>query len=542
MSTLEINCPHCGSGFELTEALAAPLLEAERQKADAEVQRRLHAELADVAAKARASAEAAAAVKVRAAEAQADESAKKLREAQTEELAVRQDRARLAQEKETLELTVQRRVDAEKERAATEARAAANAEWKNRLSATEQDLAAKDAKLRDAERAELRARQLQQQAEEAVRQADITVAHRVDEERRRITAETRTEVERSWAARFQAAQETLAGKDAKLREAEQAEILARQMKVEAEEALRQAELTVTRRLDEERTKVRDAAMQERDTEHRLKLGEKDKQLDDMRKQIEELRRKGDRSAQQLVGDVLELDLQEVLSHAFPYDQFERVKKGQSGADLTQTVRTASGLACGRILWESKRTKNWSDAWLGKLREDQREVKTELAALVTETLPDTVMNFAVIEGVWVSAIYTAVPMAAALRAGLIETARARVAAGGAGTKKDLVYSYLTGAEFRQRVIGMLEPIVEMRDSLMKEKTLLTRQWSAREKQLERALTNVANLYGDLHGIVGNSLPAVEGLSLPALDAPDEADLPPPASVSKEPALLTADDLA
>jgi hypothetical protein len=522
---MEINCPHCGEAFELTEALAAPLLQAERLKVDTEVKRRLHAEVTAAASKARMTAEADAAVKIRAAESIADENAKKLREAQAQELAIRQERERLIQEKASIVLTVQRRVDAEKEQAAEAARVAAERDWKVRMAAAQRDLAAKDAKLHDAEEAEIRARQLQQRAEETVRQAELTIARRVEAEKERIALEARSEVERSWQAKFQAVEETLATKDIKLREAEQAEIKARQLKQHADEALRQAELTVARRLDEERTKVREAAMHERDDEHRLRLGEKDKQLDDMRKQIEELRRKGDRAAQQLVGDILEIDLQEVLSRAFPHDHFERVKKGQSGADLLQTVRTPSGQPCGRILWESKRTKSWSDAWLGKLREDQRGAKTDLAALITETLPDGVQNFEVIDGVWVSSIATMAPMASALRHGLIETARARVAAEGAGTKKDLVYGYLTGAEFRQRVRGMVEPIVEMRESLMKEKAMLTRQWSTREKQLERAMTNVAHMYGDMHGIVGNSLPAVEGLSFLALDTPSETPAMP-----------------
>lgn len=538
---MEINCPHCGKGFELTEALAAPLLEAERAKVDNEVKRRLSVELPSAEAKGRAAAEADAAAKIQVAETLAKESASKLRDAQAQELAVRQERERLIQEKAAIELTVQRRVDEEKHQAASHAKTVADGEWQARMAAAEKSIADKDAKLRDAEQAEIRARQVQQQAEEALRQADITVARRVEEEKQRISIETRTAVDLDWQAKMKEAQDALSAKDAKLREAEQAEIQARQLKVKADETLRQAELTIARRLDEERAKVREIAVHERDEEHRLKLGEKEKQLDDMRKQIEELRRKGDRSAQQLVGDVLELDLQEVLSHAFPHDQFERIKKGQSGADLMQTVRTSGGHVCGRILWESKRTKSWSDGWLTKLREDQRAVKTELAAIVTETLPDTVTNFAVVDGVWVSAINTAMPMAAALRVGLIETARARLAAEGSGTKKDLVYTYLIGAEFRQRVIGMLEPIVDMRDSLMKEKALLTRQWSSREKQLERALTNVANLYGDLHGIVGNSLPAVEGLSLPALGAPDRTEPPATASIEAQPELLTADDL-
>jgi len=610
MSTMEINCPHCGEGFELTEALAAPLLEAERAKIDNEVKRRLQAEVTSAEAKGRAAAEAEAAVKVRAAEGMAAESASKLREAQAQELEVRQERERLVQDKAAIELTVQRRVDEEKHQAATQARAAADGEWQARLAAADKSIAdkdlklrdaeqaeirarqvqqqaeealrqadiivarrvegekqrittearvavdldwqakmqaaqealsAKDAKLRDAEQAEIRARQVQQQAEEALRQADIIVARRVDEEKQRITSEARAAVDLDWQAKMQAAQEALSAKDAKLRDAEVAELQARQLKLQADEALRQVELTVVRRLDEERLKVRETAMHERDEEHRLKVGEKDKQLDDMRKQIEELRRKGDRVAQQLAGDVLEIDLQDVLARAFPNDIFERVKKGQSGADLLQTVRTTSGQPCGRILWESKRTKTWNDGWLGKLREDQRGVKSDLAALVSETLPDSVQSFDAIDGVWVSAISVTVPMAAALRHGLIETARARVAADGAGTKKDLVYTYLTGAEFKQRVRGMVEPIVEMRESLMKEKVLLTRQWSTREKQLERAMTNMAHLYGDLHGIVGNSLPAVEGLSFPALDCPSEP-VNTVAASAEQPQLIAADEIA
>jgi hypothetical protein len=542
MSTLEINCPHCGEGFELTEALAAPLLEAERANVDNEVERRILVEVTSAEAKGRAAAEAEAAAKIRVAETLAQESTTMLRDAQAQELVVRQDRQRLIQEKAAIELTVQRRVDEEKQQAASQAKAAADGEWQERMTAAEKNLADKDAQLREAEQAEIRARQVQQQAEESLRQADIIVARRVDEGKQRIASEVRAAVDLDWQAKMKLAQDALSTKDAKLREAEQAELQARELKEQANEALRQVELTVARRLDEERVKVRDVAVHERDEEHRLKLGEKDKQLDDMRKQIEELRRKGDRASQQLVGDVLELDLEDVLSHAFPHDKFERMKKGQSGADLLQTVRTLSGQSCGRILWESKRTKSWSHGWLGKLREDQRAAKSELAALITETLPENVQSFDLIDGVWVSGISTAVPMAAALRQGIVETARARIAADGAGTKKDLVYGYLTGAEFRQRVVGMLEPIMEMRDSLTKEKTLLTRQWSTREKQLDRALHNVANLYGDLHGIVGNSLPAVEGLSLPALDAPDDTGTSNLSSVNEQPALLTADELA
>jgi hypothetical protein len=512
---LNINCPHCGEAFELTEALAAPLLQKERDRVDAEVTRRLNTEIVAVQKKARAEGEAAAAAQVKAAEAQAAETAKKLKEAQTKELEVRKEREKLQQERAAMDLEVQRRVDAEKLRAAAEGKAQAGKEWEAKVKALQADVSAKDAKLLSAEQAEVKARELQKQAEDAIHQTELTVARRLQEERSRVATATRAEAAREWESKLKQANADLAAKDAKLRKAEDAELQARKLKQEADEALRQVELTVARKLDEERAKVRADALQERDAEFRLKLGDKDKQLESMRVQIEELRRKGDSGSQQLVGDVLELDLQEVLSRAFPTDAFERVRRGQGGADLLQIVRTPSGIPSGRILWESKRTKNWSDTWLAKLREDQRSAKADVAALVSETLPDGVHHFESIEGVWVSCIALVVPMAVLLRHGLTETRRARVAAEGADTKKDLVYAYLTGSEFNQRVRGMIEPLVELRDGLSKEKSAITRQWSAREKQMERIGLTMAGMYGDLHGVIGNSLPAVEGLSVEEL---------------------------
>lgn len=518
---LNIQCPHCGEAFELTEALAAPLLQVERNKVDVEVSRRLSAEIESVRKRARDEATALAADRVKAAEAQVAETAKLLKEAQTKELAVRKEREKLQQEKAAMELEVQRRVDAEKQRVLAVGIASAAKEWAAKFHALESDLAAKDAKLQEAERAELEVRKLKQQAEEQKRQLELTVARQVEEARVQVAADARAAAEKDWKARFEAANSELASKDAKLREAERAELEARKLKVKAEDAMREAELTVTRRLDEERGKVREEALRERDTEHRLKLGEKDKQIDEMRAQIEELRRKGDRASQQLVGEILELDLFEVLSQAFPADQFERVKKGQGGADVLQTVRTPSGIVCGRILWETKRTKSWNPAWLAKLREDQRAAKADLAALVSETLPEDVRHFDQVDSVWISSIELSTAMAAALRQGLMDTARARTAAVGADVKKDLTYNYLTGSEFKQRMRGMLEPVAALQQGLLTERAAIQRQWSLREKQLEKLVRSMSGIYGDLQGIVGASLPTLEGLSMTALESPGEA---------------------
>ncbi len=417
-------------------------------------------------------------------------------------------------------------VEAEKQAIAEKAAADVTRKFEARLKDAESTIADRDAKLLHAEEAELAARKSREEAEQAKRDIELTVQRRLDEQKAAVAKRASEESAEAFRLKLKEADEAIAERDARLKEAEAGELEARKLRAEAEEAKRTAELTVQRRLDEERAKIREAVASERDGEARLKLAEKDKQLDDMRTQIEELRRKGSSGSQQLQGEVLEQDVLDVLQAAFPGDRFERVKKGQRGADVLQYVISPTGQQAGSIYWETKRTKTWSDTWLPKLREDQREAKADLAALASETLPEGLQHFDRIDGVWVTALSTVTPLSAALRHCLIQTAQARRALVGADEKKDQVYGYLTGQDFRQRVTGMLEPLLDMRTDLDKEKRLLTRQWSAREKQIERLGLNMAAMYGDLHGIVGGSLPEIDGLALPHLAAGDSsgANLP------------------
>jgi hypothetical protein len=453
MTGTEIECPHCGESFELTGALAAPLLESERLKAREEATRALEVERADIEARAAAKAEAAMSKRLAASEAAVADRDQKLLQAQEAELAARKARDEAEQAKRDIELTVQRRVDTIRAEVAKEAVAKANAE-------AAVALAAKD--------------------------------------------------------------EELQRKDAKLRLAQDAEIEARRIKQEAEEAKREVELTVTRRLDEERIKVRDAALREKEDEHRLKLADKDKQLQDLAARLEEAQRKASQGSQQLVGDVLELDLIDVLQQAFPTDRFERVKKGNKGADVQQTVISPSGAEAGTILWESKRTKNWQEPWLAKLREDQREAKADIAALATETLPAGINAFGERDRIWVTSLPTVVPVAASLRYAIISVATARRAGALAESKKDQVFNYLVSPQFGQRMSRITESYVEMRSDLDKEKRAIVSMWGKREKQLDHMLGGVSGFYGDLSGLVGSGLPAVHGLSLPAPE--DGADKP------------------
>jgi hypothetical protein len=190
-----------------------------------------------------------------------------------------------------------------------------------------------------------------------------------------------------------------ADRDEKLRAAEQAELQLRKQKRELEERARRLELDAARKLDEERRKIKDQAVRQVEERHRLKDAEKDKQLQDALAVNEELRRKLQQGSQQTQGEVLELELEELLQDAFPFDHIEPVPKGMNGADLIHRVHNKNGHCCGTIVWESKRTKAWSDGWLPKLKDDLRLVKGDVAVIVSEALPRDIAHFAQMKGVW-----------------------------------------------------------------------------------------------------------------------------------------------
>jgi hypothetical protein len=178
--------------------------------------------------------------------------------------------------------------------------------------------------------------------------------------------------------------------------------------------------------------------------------------------------------------------------------------------------TPYGQPCGGILWESKRTKNWSDGWLPKLREDQRNAKADIALIISSALPKGVTNFDLVDGVWVADIRCAMPVATVLRHSLIELAGARKSAEGQQTKMELVYQYLTGPRFRQRVEAIIERFRAMEDDLSRERTLMTKQWSKRAAHIQGVIEATFGMYGDLQGIAGSALREIESLEMPMLE--------------------------
>lgn len=307
-------------------------------------------------------------------------------------------------------------------------------------------------------------------------------------------------------------------KDEKLAEAQkvQADLLRKQR--ELDDAKRELDLTVEKRIQEGLTATRDQARKEAEESLKLKVMEKEQTILGMQKQIEELKRKAEQGSQQLQGEVQELELETLLTSKFPLDQIQPVPKGEHGGDVLHRVAGPFGQTCGTILWESKRTKNWSDGWLVKLREDQRQAKAELAVIVSQALPKEVDPFDLIEGVWVVHPKAALPVAMALRHSLMEVAAARQATEGQQTKMEMVYDYLMGPRFRQRVQAIVEAFSTMQEDLDKERKAIMKQWAKREEQISRVMQATVGMYGDLQGIAGKSLQEIEGLEYPALDAP------------------------
>jgi len=271
---------------------------------------------------------------------------------------------------------------------------------------------------------------------------------------------------------------------------------------------KERDLDYQRKLDQNIDKAKQEALAEVQEQNRLTLAEKDKKIESLKHQAEDMKRKAEQGSQQLQGDIVEIDLETSLSHKFRYDKIERIKKGVSGADILQTVMSPNGNYCGKILWEIKRTKNWSGGWIAKLKQDQRNKQAEMAVIMSEIIPDEIDGAGQVDGVWVVDYKNAIRIAAALREGLYSTAKERALHIGKGTKMEAVYDYLTGAKFKNHIESIYEKHTALREDLAKEKTFMHRMWARRESQIDGVISSSMGMYGDLEGIAGKVMPEID----------------------------------
>ena len=392
-------------------------------------------------------------------------------------------------------------------------------QFEKQLLQKDADMAQREQTMREKEK------QLAEDKRKLDEQVADQVAAQVKAERSRIIAEeskkaklaSATELENK-ARELADLQEMFKANNAKLAEAQkaQAELIKKERALDEEK--RELGLTVEKRIQEGLTDVRTQAKKEAEESLNLKVMEKEQTISAMQKQIEDLKRRAEQGSQQLQGEVQELELENLLRTKFPFDSVEPVPKGEFGGDVLHRVMGAAGQNGGTILWESKRTKNWSDGWLTKLREDQRTAKAEIAIIVSQVLPKGVETFEMIDGIWVTHPRAALPVAAILRQTLLEISSARQTSEGQQTKTEMIYQYLTGPRFRHRVEAIVEAFSTMQEDLAAEKKAIQRQWAKREMQIDKVMQSTVGMYGDLQGIAGKSLQEIEGLELPALESP------------------------
>jgi len=285
---------------------------------------------------------------------------------------------------------------------------------------------------------------------------------------------------------------------------------------ELEDQKRDMQLTIQKTISEETVIIRAREQKEAAEQSQLQIQQAQLERESLKKKVEELQRKLEQGSQQSQGEALELQLESVLSGSFPFDRIEPVPKGIGGGDCVQRVVCSRQQPGGTILWESKRTKAWSDGWLAKLREDARLINADVAVIVTTAMPKEVESFAQIDGVYVISTRVIVPVAAILRESLIQVARARATSQGLATKAELVYQYITGNAFKLRVQSVVEAFTTMQEDLEKEKRAIQKQWASRAMQIERVMVATAGLYGDIQGIAGQSVPEINGLSMKLLE--------------------------
>ena len=265
------------------------------------------------------------------------------------------------------------------------------------------------------------------------------------------------------------------------------------------------ELILKKRVNEETDKARE--------EERMKNAELQKKLDDQTRLINEMKRRTEQGSMQMQGEVQELAIEEYLTSSFPRDVIEEITKGKRGADCVHIVRDHYENECGRILYESKRTKHFSYEWITKMKDDMRLKQADIGVIVTEALPDGKTRFFEMEGIWICSFIEFKALAHLFRHNLSRIGEVLAAQENKGEKMNLIYSYVTGNEFKQKLEAAFESYHDMQEDLQKEKVLFTSQWAKREKKLLKAMENLVCLYGDVRGIAGGAVQEIKALEFP-----------------------------
>ncbi len=332
------------------------------------------------------------------------------------------------------------------------------------------------------------------------------------EERKSIEAKVKAKLSEEQQEQFKSLQEELNEKSEKVKELNRTKIEIEKLKREKEEAKEQAQLAAEIRLNELLKAEKEKITKSEAEKMELKMNELRKQLEDQKKLTAEMQRKQEQGSMQLQGEVQELAIEDWLAVTFPLDTIEEIKKGARGADCIQVVNTRAMQNCGKIYYESKRTKDFSSVWIEKFKADMREKEADIGVLVTEAMPSGMERMGLRDGVWVCSFGEFKGLSAVLRESVIQISKAVVSQEGKGDKMHMLYDFLTSNTFRMQVEAIVEGFSQMKNDLESEKRSMARIWKQREKQIDKVVTNTIDMYGSIKGIAGSAVQSVKALEL------------------------------
>lgn len=341
-----------------------------------------------------------------------------------------------------------------------------------------------------------------QQVEEKIKTEKIEIEKKAKEE---ASKETSNELE--------GLKEILKQKNEKLDQLSKDSVELMKEKEKFEENKKTFELDMLKKQEEIRQKVSEEVGNQMGEKYQHQIAELNKKLTDAQKANEEMDRKLKQGSQQTQGEVLELELEDLLKKEFIYDEVIPVPKGINGADVIQKVKNNNGKICGTIVWESKRTKNWVDGWIPKLNDDKRREKADLAVIVSNCLPEGIKNFDIRDGVVITNFQSIFGVTTFLRNQIFRVSEAKLSNENREKKSEIVYSYLISNEFKQRIEVWLEYFKNRQEEVNKEKLYFTKKWEKEDKNLQKIFLNTAGIYGDLQGLIGSALPKIDLLELP-----------------------------
>jgi len=347
------------------------------------------------------------------------------------------------------------------------------------------------------------------------------IESKLKDERKAIEEKLKKKLVEEQSDQFQALQKELNEKSEQIKELNRTKAEIEKLKRENAEVKESVEAESQKKLNEILISEKDKIRRAEEEKNELRFKELQKQLEDQRKLTEEMKRKQDQGSMQLQGEVQELAIEEWLSVQFPLDTIEEIKKGARGGDCIQIVNTRSRQNCGKIYYESKRTKDFQSNWIEKFKTDMREKNADIGVLVTEAMPSDLDRMGIKDGIWVCSYEEFKGLCAVLRESIIQLSLVASAQENKGDKMHMLYDFLTSNTFRMQVEAIVEGFSSMKEALESEKRAMQRIWKEREKQIEKVITNTIDMYGSIKGIAGNAIQSVKALELPG-EAEDKTE--------------------